>query len=604
MADEAQEIIKEIKQNAILKANGLLLKSVKGKLQKLIQTINSLPDVSNVKDSELFSKVDELVNVLKEKNDPALYEKIDNLVTTIKDNKDGDLHEKVERLINAVNDKELLVPPFVDPVLHQKIDQLNQTIKSTRISKIEIPEPKMPDISLLRPIRDELQKITKGILEVANPKEPLPVKIEGGNVPQQTILTPTTQAGYATPSFQNENSSPKRALVDADNHAQVDVLSMPSVGTVDLSGDTTDLDTGAGTDNHDVVAIGLPASGGHVVGGTSTDPIRTDPTGTTTQPVSASSLPLPTGASTAALQSTGNTSLGTIAGAVSGTEMQVDVLTMPSIDTELEAAVVLSDAMGNLTVPRIGAAVLGWDGGNFKRIATFDDSDDHGLTNLQLAVASTMRVFDGSTWDRARGDSTNGLLVNLGTNNDVVDTAAETSLAVMDDWDNAASDGASVSGDVAHDIGDAGEPVKIGFKAFSPDGTTPGTAVAENDRTDGKADLDGRQLVNDEHPRWWSYHEDSSSALTDASVQADPGDGFQIVITSIIVSTGAATALNFFLEEGITKVFGPIYLEAVAGRGFVSGPIKKHITASTAVTITTSSAIAHSVDIQGYIQAV
>lgn len=39
---------------------------------------------------------------------------------------------------------------------------------------------------------------------------------------------------------------------------------------------------------------------------------------------------LPTGASTGAKQDTGNASLATIAGAVSGTEMQVDVLTMPT----------------------------------------------------------------------------------------------------------------------------------------------------------------------------------------------------------------------------------------------------------------------------------
>ncbi len=69
-------------------------------------------------------------------------------------------------------------------------------------------------------------------------------------------------------------------------------------GDVNLEGDASDLDSGAGTDEHSVVAIGLPASGGHVVGGTSTDPFRTDPTGTTTQPVSAASLPLPTGAAT------------------------------------------------------------------------------------------------------------------------------------------------------------------------------------------------------------------------------------------------------------------------------------------------------------------
>jgi hypothetical protein len=49
-----------------------------------------------------------------------------------------------------------------------------------------------------------------------------------------------------------------------------------------------------------------------------------------TQPVSAASLPLPTGAATSALQTTGNTSLATLAGAVSGTEMQADVLTVPA----------------------------------------------------------------------------------------------------------------------------------------------------------------------------------------------------------------------------------------------------------------------------------
>lgn len=68
-----------------------------------------------------------------------------------------------------------------------------------------------------------------------------------------------------------------------------------------------DLDTGAGEDQHAVVGIVLPADGGAVVGGTASDPIRTDPTGTTTQPVSdaggsltvdATSWPLPTGAAT------------------------------------------------------------------------------------------------------------------------------------------------------------------------------------------------------------------------------------------------------------------------------------------------------------------
>jgi len=47
-----------------------------------------------------------------------------------------------------------------------------------------------------------------------------------------------------------------------------------------------DYDTGGGTDTTSAYGIALPASGGAVAGGTSSNPLRVDPTGTTTQPVS------------------------------------------------------------------------------------------------------------------------------------------------------------------------------------------------------------------------------------------------------------------------------------------------------------------------------
>jgi hypothetical protein len=51
-----------------------------------------------------------------------------------------------------------------------------------------------------------------------------------------------------------------------------------------------DVDTGAGTEFVQGVSLRKAASGGSVEAGTSTDPLRTDPTGTTTQPVSATNL--------------------------------------------------------------------------------------------------------------------------------------------------------------------------------------------------------------------------------------------------------------------------------------------------------------------------
>lgn len=52
------------------------------------------------------------------------------------------------------------------------------------------------------------------------------------------------------------------------------------------SNKTADYDTGAGTDTVTMFGVALPASGGAVAGGTSSNPLRVDPTGTTTQPVS------------------------------------------------------------------------------------------------------------------------------------------------------------------------------------------------------------------------------------------------------------------------------------------------------------------------------
>lgn len=236
-------------------------------------------------------------------------------------------------------------------------------------------------------------------------------------------------------------------------------------------------------------------------------------------------------------------------------------------------------------------------------LGQFDDTSPTSITENQFGNLriSTNRNLYGTIRDAAGNER--GVNVDSSNQLAVLDSAVKTAVEIMDDWDNGASDGASVSGDVAHDSVDAGEPVKIGMKAYSADGTTPGTAVAENDRTNAKGDLDGRLFTNVRHPRWWSYHSDGSSALTDASVAADPGDGFEIVITEIIFSTGAATACNIFFEEGSTKILGPWYLEATAGRG-VMWRGEKHVTASTALTVTTSAAIAQGLDVQGYIQAV
>lgn len=48
---------------------------------------------------------------------------------------------------------------------------------------------------------------------------------------------------------------------------------------------------------------------------------------------------------------------------------------------------------------------------------------DNLLNQPSIATSSLGYLFDGTTWDRARGDSTDGALVNLGANNDVTVTS-------------------------------------------------------------------------------------------------------------------------------------------------------------------------------------
>lgn len=77
------------------------------------------------------------------------------------------------------------------------------------------------------------------------------------------------------------------------------------------------------------------------------------------------------------------------------------------VDTELPDAAALADNTANPTVPSVGSLGL---------------------------------MFDGATWDRIRGTSTDGLLVNLGANNDVVPganvalTSLGTPITALDDF--------------------------------------------------------------------------------------------------------------------------------------------------------------------------
>lgn len=223
--------------------------------------------------------------------------------------------------------------------------------------------------------------------------------------------------------------------------------------------------------------------------------------------------------------------------------------------------------------------------------ATIDAAIPAGTNAIgKLAANSGVDIGDVDVTSIAAGDN------NIG-NVDIV-TMPNVTLA-------AGTNTNEVVGDVAHGSAAAGNPVLTGGFAEAMADSAPGnrTNMAASDVGRYVTDLDGVQFVHPFGPQIWSYHENSSSALTDTTVHSAPGAGLSLYVTDIVCSTGAATALNVFFEESTTTtVLGPYYLEAVAGRGFaIHFNTPKKITANTSFTVTTSAAIAHSIDVTGFV---
>jgi hypothetical protein len=112
-----------------------------------------------------------------------------------------------------------------------------------------------------------------------------------------------------------------------------------------------DLDTGGGTEYNQGISIRLPGAGGSVAGGTSANPIRIDPTGTTTQPISATSLPLPTGAATEA----------TLAGVLTTSAFQARINTLGQKTMANSTPVVIASDQSTITTKEASATATRTD---------------------------------------------------------------------------------------------------------------------------------------------------------------------------------------------------------------------------------------------------
>jgi hypothetical protein len=180
------------------------------------------------------------------------------------------------------------------------------------------------------------------------------LKVDGSSVTQPVSGTVTVQQSTASNlKVDLSGTSANSIAIKVDGSA----VTQPVSGTITANAGsgtfnnqqtniTTDYDTGAGTQTMTMFGLALPASGGAVSGGTSSNPLRTDPTGVTTQPISGTvtanqggtwnitnvsgTVSLPTGAATSAKQpalgtaGSASTDVLTVQGIASMTALKVD----------------------------------------------------------------------------------------------------------------------------------------------------------------------------------------------------------------------------------------------------------------------------------------
>lgn len=290
---------------------------------------------------------------------------------------------------------------------------------------------------------------------------------EAGFTAGVTLGTPAMGVYETTPTTLTNNQQGIIGLT-ANRELKVSVTSGGTAGTQYTEGDTDSSITGTalmleGAANTLVAAPGTAADGLLVNLGTNND---VTVTGTVTA----------------------NAGTGTFAVGDGGGSLTVDgtvgVSGTVTVDTELPNAAALADNASNPTAPAVGAFGMVWDGSTWDRqpgtsadgtlvnlganndvtvtgtvtanagTGTFAVGDGGGSLTVDGSVSITGsvdtelpnaaaladntanptapavgafgHVWDGSTWDRAPGTSTDGTLVNLGANNDVTITGTGT----------------------------------------------------------------------------------------------------------------------------------------------------------------------------------
>lgn len=249
-------------------------------------------------------------------------------------------------------------------------------------------------------------------------------------------------------------------------------------------------------------------------------------------PVSAATLPLPSGAATSANQSTQITAEQATATSVASVDTKLgEVQASPTANTVLAR---LKDLLTGIVLAA-GSATIG-------SIASITTSVTPGTAaaNLGKTANATFSAGDALVGVLAVANEAHNTLNN--NDGDYCPVATDRRGAVQ------------VIGNRAHDDVDAGGPVKLGAKAIAF-GANP-TAVAAADRTDLYANRAGVPFVLGGHPNIVTIEAEYTAAQTNTAI-VTVSSGLKIVVTAITAIVSAATTVTVGLRVGFAATTTP-----------------------------------------------
>lgn len=218
----------------------------------------------------------------------------------------------------------------------------------------------------------------------------------------------------------------------------------------------------------------------------------------------------------------------------------------------VSGTVAVTDNSGSLTVD--GTVTANQPASTAYRVIISDGTSDvpldaahsDGETNTEnhIDVGAKLLVYNGTSWDRQRGDATDGILVNLGTNNDVTVTGTVTA--------NAGSGTFAVSGTVTANAGSGTFVVGDGGSSLTVDGTVAatqsGTWILG---TNSGVDIGDVTINNTSGANAVNIQDGGNSITVDGTVTVTDGLNIEGDVAHDTVDSGNPIKIGFQAENAI-----------------------------------------------------